>query len=90
MIIIIYRCAAGFEESVPNVAACAEVSSDEEADESSDEEADESSDGEADESSDGEADEGSAKAGEKRLCMYLFLIFAYTLIFWAMKRKNII
>ena len=61
--IIIYRCAAGFEEYVPAVANCATV------------------DGKS-------ADEGSAKAGEKRLCVYLFLIFAYTLIFWAMKRKN--
>ena len=81
LIIIIYRCADGFEESAPAVAVCAEVSLDgDEADGEADE-----ADGEAD-----EADEGSTKAGEKRLCVYLFLIFAYTLIFWAMKRKNII
>ena len=77
--IIIYRCAAGFEESVPATAACVA---------SSEEEEDGEADGEADGESDGEADEGSDKAGEKRLCVYLFLIFACTLIFWAMKRKN--
>jgi hypothetical protein len=66
--IIIYRCAAGFKESVPAKAACVASSEEEE-------------DGEADGESDGEADEGSDKAGEKRLCVYLFLIFACTLIF---------
>ena len=60
--IIIYRCADGFELSVPAVAVCAEVSSD-----------GGTGDG-------GSADEGCAKAGEKRLCVYLFLIYAYTLI----------
>ena len=85
MIIIIYRCAAGFEEATTPVAVCAEVSSDGGTGDG------ESADGEsADEESadEGSADKGCAKAGERRLCVYLFLIYAYTLIFWAMKRKN--
>ena len=71
--IIIYRCADGFEESVPAVAVCAEVSSDGGTGDGG------SADGGTGDG--GSADEVCAKAGEKRLCVYLFLIHAYTLIF---------
>ena len=43
-----------------------------------------------DENADGEdenADVDKKTSGEKRL-VYIFLIYAYILIFWAMKRKN--
>ena len=78
MIIIIYRCADGFEESVPAVAVCAEVSSDGGTGDGGTGDGGSADGGTGD---GGSADEGCAKAGEKRLCVYLFLIHAYTLIF---------
>ena len=72
--LIIYRCMEGYAEAATDLAVCVVAPAEEK-------------DGEDGE--DGEdAEEDGNTTGERRLCVYLFLIYAYVLMFWAMKRKN--
>ena len=95
LIIIKFRCAEGFIEAVPVAAKCIAGTADGGSADGGTADGGSADGGTSDGgSADGESEdggsakaEGSAKAGEKRLCVYLFLIYAYILIFWAMKRK---
>ena len=75
LILIIYRCADGFEESVPATALCVAVPS-------------KDGDGADGDGADGEGADGAAVCAGERLCVYLFLIYAYIFTFWEKKRKN--